>query len=70
MFIGEFGAIVAWIPEYFIKKRKGIVEQLKEGKKWFKFCPHFFLFIVPTLCDLIASTLMNVGTFYMVVSVQ
>lgn len=70
MFIGEFLSIFIWIPEYFIKKQKGIVTQLKEGRKWFKFFPHVFLFAIPTLCDLIASTLLNVGVFFMLVSIQ
>ena len=56
--------------EHFVTKKLGKVPPLKPGKKWFKFFPHTFLFMVPTVCDIIASTLINVGIFFTLVSIS
>lgn len=69
MFISEFTAIFIWLPQYFCAKKKGIVTPLRPGKKYFKFIPHTFLFMVPTLCDLLASTIVNIALFFTLTSI-
>lgn len=69
MFISEFTSIVIWLPTYLCAKKKGKIPPLKPGKKYFKFIPHIFLFMVPTLCDLIASTIVNVALFFTLTSI-
>lgn len=69
MFVSEFSSILIWIPEHFVAKKKGKLPPVPEGKKKFKFIPHCFLFMVPTLCDIIASTLVNIAIFFAAQSV-
>lgn len=69
MFVSEFSSIIIWLPEHFCAKKKGTLPPIPEGKKAFKFIPHVFLFMVPTLCDIIASTLVNISIFFAAQSV-
>lgn len=69
MFIAEFLCILIWIPQYVVGRKNGTYYDVKPGKKLFKLFPHTFLFSIPTLCDLIGSTLTNIGTYYTLVSI-
>lgn len=69
MFIAEFLCILIWIPQYIVGRKNGSYYVIKPGKKLFKLFPHTFLFSIPTLCDLIGSTLTNIGTYYTLVSI-
>ena len=70
MFIGEFGCILIWgIIELVNRKKNKAPPPVPEGKTKYRFFPHVFLFVVPTICDLLASTLFNIGLFFSQVSV-
>ncbi|KAH0569794.1 Transmembrane domain-containing protein [Spironucleus salmonicida] len=70
MFIGEFLCLGLYFLIDFINKKKGVADtKLKEGKVFYKFWPHVFLFLVPTACDTAASTLYNVGLYFSIASV-
>ncbi|KAH0569311.1 Transmembrane domain-containing protein [Spironucleus salmonicida] len=65
MFGGQFfNLIVHYIIEFIRVQRNVAKEPLKEGKSYYKFFPHVFLFLIPTMCDTAGSTLYNVGLFY------
>lgn len=70
MFIGEFGCIFVFLGITLIDKKKGRTYEIPEGKKKFKFFPHVFFFIPPTICDLTSSFLFNMGIYYALASVQ
>ncbi|KAH0575769.1 Transmembrane domain-containing protein [Spironucleus salmonicida] len=70
MFIGEFACLGVWLVLECIRKARGKeLALLKEGKIFYKFFPHTFLFILPTLCDVAATTLYNIGLFFTIASV-
>lgn len=58
MFVAEFLSIVIWLPEHFCAKKKGKIPPLTGNKRYFKFIPHIFCFMVPTMCDIVGSTLL------------
>ena len=70
MFIGEFCCIFVYLISEAIRKRqgKGPVQAI-EGKVFYKFYPHVFLFLIPTACDLISSTFFNMAIYYSIASV-
>lgn len=70
MFVGEACCLFTWLIQHFVTKKQGKIPPLQPGKKWYKFIPHTFLFIVPTACDLIGSTLINAGIFFTLVSIS
>ena len=58
------------LAQVIYRKRKGIQIEIPPGKRAYKFWPDIWLFMIPTLCDLTASTLNIVAVFFSQVSVQ
>ncbi|KAH0576292.1 Transmembrane domain-containing protein [Spironucleus salmonicida] len=70
MFIGEFACLAVWLVLECIRKARGKdPAPLKEGKIFYKFIPHTFLFLIPTFCDVAATTLYNIGLYFTIASV-
>ena len=70
MFIGEFFCIFVFLIADAIRKRQGKSgPELIEGKIFYKFYPHVFLFLIPTACDLVSSTFFNMAIYYSIASV-
>ncbi|KAH0577145.1 Transmembrane domain-containing protein [Spironucleus salmonicida] len=71
MFMGELMCIFVWLVIQFVnKQRKVEAPPLKEGKRYYKFYPNVFLFLVPTVCDLISSTFNTISLYYSLPSVR
>ncbi|KAH0576216.1 Transmembrane domain-containing protein [Spironucleus salmonicida] len=65
MFIGEFCCIFIWLTSEFVRKHRALPQTpLKEGKTFYRFIPHTFLFAIPTIFDLVSSTMFNIGNYY------
>lgn len=71
MFIGEFACLGVYFIMEAMRKRKGRPRpDCPPRKKPFRFWPHTFLFLVPTVVDLISSSLFNMSLYYIPVSIQ
>ena len=70
MFIGELCCIFVYWAIQLRQKVRGVQPPpVKEGKARYKLFPHIFLFMIPTICDLVGSTLFNIGLYFSQVSV-
>ncbi|KAH0576302.1 Transmembrane domain-containing protein [Spironucleus salmonicida] len=70
MFIGEFCCIFVYLITETVRKQRGKEgPKLIEGKTFYKFMPHVFLFLIPTVCDLASSTFFNMAIYFSTASV-